>query len=1584
MDSETARQDCEVDQIFLPGEIEVQRPGAPCDPAAPVTPPPFVTPEAPAVPRVLPPALPSAALVKSPRAVASCPGAFISETAGVSEFGNAVTSVLWENVGVVTESGITVAADVTLNAEAVRVFQDSELYRLSAPVTTVTGVDIAVNGSHVGKTYADLAQTLIDKYVLRVAVTRNPVSLVNTLAKLTKFTTAQCGYLVQLLVAAAGEYGDEPNIVMHTGDGVLLPQGSGSTSGLFALAVLVAEGVRTCSYNGLLKLVCTPDSVAGTPFSSVPIEPGDHVVAGSTQDEANEATLAWYALQPEMSACLYVNGAFTTSCPEGTLSGTVFALSDVIAGTQTDLITRVDIAAAVAGTNGFESTITLYVGETFTSEVIPAFTSITSVANANATALEYVISRLGCFCGSQGRRAYCNGTSQVSQSTSAPIPDADLDELIRRASGDAGLLSKYTVEPVDLVGDTYVLNQGSGVLATISTDFTDLRLFLEPAYELADVSVAQAAANAALDEWLKGWLTCLWYSPPKSCYCVGATDSRFTAEEIAALPVELDPALSSAMVEGSDGSYRLEAGQFEEATEPVSWDEILGDWCRASLVCWFCNTAIAPECGWAAGTDGVTPTNLALYIPPAVVDGEGIPANERGVSSDITIGLAAKAVCDNDPYLIAADAESRAKLPAHKVGESGDPACTYVNDEYTLTCERKAAIQSGDTNTAVWQSALYSTSVGRTVIIPAGMFSVAAADTTGLAAVVAYQAANTTARQYAMAVLRCEYTNPWLDIYCAAVAPSALPAEENYHAIVDPETEFTPFTIGDGVIAGDQVSLCSVGRHRKITEIGTEDPATGCKYDNPVEVLVGAYRSADSPMDALLQAYNSEVSKLDCFFTAADDVPCDNNKDNRSYMIYGPPNIHPVGNPHDTLPGYEVWLNSDYTVDQGGNGTLAGQQALYVVHDSETGAPLRRPRIPPVPGISGINGFVYGMDLFGNNYLADVGVYEVTTIAPRGHGSAKSYSSLADAQAQATAAAYANRKCLYTNWFREYSCPRGSAADSFISYAQPAGVVAANSTEDANVQVEQTIKGAVTCKKCNGFQLLASEDLDGHISVGMCGGGTIRMAGGNGGGLRGCASKNYGGDNEDKEYTVLYDGTTDPAEECPMTKLTFNTGHADLSKLSYITTDNHCVDFWIQTKCCAIGLEKNKLKHILRASVSHGVAVGDTQPGESAYEPLAPAGHDVHIDKDKDRPRMLYRHLGTVCRTKASPMKATVAQTTVGTLEMTLESRPFPFAVRRGIEGAAEIYFGQLIAVTTSSRFQTLFVNGVKLNKLVEQPIIQQEVVLLPDMFNVVGGRDKYVPIVREDHKTWGDIWLVWKVRVTDGSVIEDSVGVFMIDPAVNATTTLELVDIQILNSDLVRLQPNNQAKYGVKLASVPESLDAEIVQNIGSDVPWAIHLIVGDPASESSGSGGSSGSGSSTTSWSGSDKSTAIVPVWWENNGEYMALFVNEMPEVRFDDVMVVRTSGRKTEVEIDPKLIHACTPGSLVVCGATSEAGARLGVKVTENKLHIRSHGLWVGDDTVVVRFSGVRRGHHDKRFPSRTREQFIKNEKFINSAY
>ena len=141
-------------------------------------------------------------------------------------------------------------------------------------------------------------------------------------------------------------------------------------------------------------------------------------------------------------------------------------------------------------------------------------------------------------------------------------------------------------------------------------------------------------------------------------------------------------------------------------------------------------------------------------------------------------------------------------------------------------------------------------------------------------------------------------------------------------------------------------------------------------------------------------------------------------------------------------------------------------------------------------------------------------------------------------------------------------------------------------------------------------------------------------------------------------------------------------------------------------------------------------------------------------------------------------------------------------------------------------------------------------------------------------------------------------------------------------------------------------------------------------------------GSDSSSSSSSSSSKSTAIVPCSWNETG-YTALFIAEMPEVRFDDHVEISPTKRFSKTPIDFKFLEVCEPDSVKVISAIGDTGGVRYARVEGQEI-ILSLPLFMRPKKVFVRLSGIRRGFRNLRFPDRTENQFTHNEKFINSAY
>lgn len=126
-------------------------------------------------------------------------------------------------------------------------------------------------------------------------------------------------------------------------------------------------------------------------------------------------------------------------------------------------------------------------------------------------------------------------------------------------------------------------------------------------------------------------------------------------------------------------------------------------------------------------------------------------------------------------------------------------------------------------------------------------------------------------------------------------------------------------------------------------------------------------------------------------------------------------------------------------------------------------------------------------------------------------------------------------------------------------------------------------------------------------------------------------------------------------------------------------------------------------------------------------------------------------------------------------------------------------------------------------------------------------------------------------------------------------------------------------------------------------------------------------------------------MPASWSPTG-YTALFIAEMPEVRFDDVLTAVVSDDETWVPIDPKFLEVCEPGSVEVCGCVPDLPVAVGAVVRDSQVLVRTLGLPSQADSlrVVIRLTGVRKGFAGHRFPDRSAAQFQANEAFIRSAY
>jgi hypothetical protein len=291
--------------------------------------------------------------------------------------------------------------------------------------------------------------------------------------------------------------------------------------------------------------------------------------------------------------------------------------------------------------------------------------------------------------------------------------------------------------------------------------------------------------------------------------------------------------------------------------------------------------------------------------------------------------------------------------------------------------------------------------------------------------------------------------------------------------------------------------------------------------------------------------------------------------------------------------------------------------------------------------------------------------------------------------------------------------------------------------------------------------------------------------------------------------------------------------------------------------------------------------------------------------------------------------------------------KPFPFALRPAKvndEDGIQIYFGVLVHQ----------INRMTFNKdgLVTQTGVGNPQSIIPSP--MAAGENRYDFY---DLDWRGDVYLAWET-----------------DPAGNVTQC----EITGPETPPSRGLPNDQGgQFYLKIGNVPDggtpisSLD----QNISSDVYWLTAFGIQEESSDFD----------SSSSDSGSDKSTAIVPMDWHEKG-YGALFTMESNEVLFEFVMRdVPLEGAKTVARIDDRFLAVCEPDSMTITGISGDRAGSVGAVVEKNNVVLSAWPLpFLRPTKVTLKLTGVRKGFKHLDMPERSREQFVANEKFINSAY
>jgi hypothetical protein len=212
------------------------------------------------------------------------------------------------------------------------------------------------------------------------------------------------------------------------------------------------------------------------------------------------------------------------------------------------------------------------------------------------------------------------------------------------------------------------------------------------------------------------------------------------------------------------------------------------------------------------------------------------------------------------------------------------------------------------------------------------------------------------------------------------------------------------------------------------------------------------------------------------------------------------------------------------------------------------------------------------------------------------------------------------------------------------------------------------------------------------------------------------------------------------------------------------------------------------------------------------------------------------------------------------------------------------------------------------------------------------------------------------------------------------AETDRQQIEIE-QDGEVVRVK-GNDVKKTIELQDCEgnELLSLEFEDGLLKDAGDEGSVLIQIPPCGSNYNGGGTDPGST-----GSDKSTAIVPMGWHEKG-YGALFTMESNEVLFDFVIRnVAINGAISKAQIDDRFLSVCEPGSIVVTGVTGDKLGPVSAVVKGDQIVLTALPIsFLRPNEVTLRLTGTRKGFEGFDMPERSERQFIANEKFINSAY
>ena len=103
-------------------------------------------------------------------------------------------------------------------------------------------------------------------------------------------------------------------------------------------------------------------------------------------------------------------------------------------------------------------------------------------------------------------------------------------------------------------------------------------------------------------------------------------------------------------------------------------------------------------------------------------------------------------------------------------------------------------------------------------------------------------------------------------------------------------------------------------------------------------------------------------------------------------------------------------------------------------------------------------------------------------------------------------------------------------------------------------------------------------------------------------------------------------------------------------------------------------------------------------------------------------------------------------------------------------------------------------------------------------------------------------------------------------------------------------------------------------------------------------------------------------------------------MPEVRFDDIVSIKTNGRLNIIEkIEPVYYSVCEKNTIKAVSYTCSEPALCGVKIEQDNIIIKFSEHYPVPDELIIKLSAIRKGFKHVRLLRKTKEQMIKNNEF-----